>query len=68
MAATGTTALLEAHYPSMTRADEAEIAIRLARGEDAAELALRTCACGKHVDGFYEYVDHLKDVLRGQDA
>jgi hypothetical protein len=23
----------------------------------------RQCACGRHIDGFYEYVEHLKEVL-----
>lgn len=30
-----------------------------------ADAAIRDCACGERIDGFYEYVDHLKVVLIG---
>jgi len=55
--------VLDAHYCSMTAADEEEIVRRVAAGGDVASLAIRTCACGVTVDGFYEYMDHLKGVL-----
>lgn len=63
--------LLDQHIPSMT--DEIEESLRnmahnaallTAGSDEVAELALRECACGVLVYGFYEYVDHLKDMLR----
>jgi hypothetical protein len=60
--------ILGAHYASMTPADEIEIDLRSARGDDAAELALRTCSCGRRLNGFYEYSDHLKEVLTRKDV
>lgn len=59
------------HIPSLTDEDEMIIKDRLSEmgfdmyddSYDVADLAMRTCACGVKLDGFYEYVDHLKDVL-----
>lgn len=59
--------VIDAHIPSLTDEDEGLIYERTGRwGEDvtAADYALRTCHCGQRIDGFYEYVDHLKDRLR----
>ena len=59
------------HIPSLTDENEAEIIDNANRSwtpgteEYAADLAIRTCKCGKRIDGFYEYVDHLKEVFRG---
>lgn len=36
--------------------------------EDVANLARRTCHCGLRVDGFYEYVEHLLELLREEQA
>lgn len=64
--------VIEQHIPSLTDEDESLIEDH-ARDwlfpdpgfkSDAADLALRTCHCGVKIDGFYEYVDHLKEVLR----
>ena len=68
-------ALIRAHIPSLTLRDEVTItrgAVDLVasafseREADVADLAVRTCACGKHLDGFYEYVDHLIAVFGGE--
>lgn len=62
--------LLDAHYASMSDTDEVEMSRRVSEGADVASLALRTCGCGVAVDGFYEYLDHLKEVIEfaGRDA
>lgn len=57
--------VIDAHIPSLT--DEDDLAIDGAMyqvGNTNADLAIRTCMCGKKIDGFYEYTDHLKEVLR----
>ena len=57
--------IIEQHIPSLTDNDDVEIAGRIWEEWGlTADFALRTCACGVRIDGFYEYVDHLKDVLR----
>lgn len=60
--------LLDAHSPSMSSADEREIDLRATRGDDASWLALRTCACGRRLDGFDEYVAHLRETLVAENA
>lgn len=71
-----TLVLLAQHVPSLSDGDEQEIIERAFRmvqesfsikepETDVADLALRTCSCGKKIDGFYEYVDHLTEVFRG---
>jgi hypothetical protein len=61
-------AIIDDHIPSLTDEDEELIFDRAVprwyEDKDAANLALRTCHCGLRIDGFYEYVDHLKAVLR----
>jgi len=60
-------AILNQHYAHLTDEDEVDIGFSLgfARDDvDLASLALRTCQCGVRVDGFYEYLDHLKAMLR----
>lgn len=65
-------AVIDEHIPSMTDENEQEVfdkAVDLCHGFDetgatAADLAIRTCRCGTAIDGFYEYVDHLKAELR----
>jgi hypothetical protein len=58
------------HIPSISDADEVDIADRIQRwmigaddDVDVADLALRTCNCGLRITGFYEYVDHLKAMI-----
>ena len=63
-------AVIDAHIPSLRELDEEEIEIIVGDGggviatADIGDLAIRTCHCGQRIDGFYEYVDHIKDVLR----
>lgn len=63
--------ILDEHTPSLTDEDEDEIRERalglgllMEGGSYEGDLARRTCACGVKIDGFYEYVDHLKEVFR----
>lgn len=64
--------LLDAHIPSITNDIEPELEklageVAYSYGEpgepEVADLALRECGCGKRIDGFYEYVDHLREVF-----
>lgn len=69
--------LLGNHIPSLSDEDERDIdnlvfeiarlslSFEAHRTPDTADLARRTCHCGVKIDGFYEYVDHLKEVFRG---
>ncbi len=64
--------LLREHTPSLTDEDEYEINDKavdlvnsaiLGTGDvDVADLARRTCRCGVRIDGFYEYIDHLRNA------
>ena len=65
--------LIRQHIPSITDENEAEL-IELIPGlltydklgtpdTDIADMAIRTCACGTRIDGFYEYVDHITAKL-----
>jgi hypothetical protein len=60
--------IIRDHIPSLTDEDEEEI-LNLATNVigtdelDVADLAIRTCHCGKRIDGFYEYADHLIEVM-----
>ena len=64
--------IIDQHIPSLTDEDEAVIEDHArdwlfpdpGYNSDAADLAIRTCKCGEKIDGFYEYVDHLKEVLK----
>lgn len=56
--------VLDAHGPFLSDQDEAEIIRRIAIGEDVADLALRTCMCGRRLKGFDDYYDHLRTVVR----
>lgn len=64
MSETEVTAVLEHHGPFMSDADEEEIIRRIGASDDVADLALRTCMCGRRLDGFDEYFEHLRAVLR----
>lgn len=68
-----------AHVPSLTdKAEEAineKVALLVAESFgythaaaeiDTADLAIRECACGVLVDGYYQYVDHLLAVFGGE--
>jgi hypothetical protein len=55
--------ILDAHGTYLSTSDEREILRRLELGQDVADLALRTCLCGVHLDGFDEYHNHLRRVL-----
>ncbi len=54
---------LEAHGPFMSDSDEAEIVRRIVESDDVADLALRTCMCGRRLEGFDDYFEHLQAVL-----
>lgn len=60
--------VIDEHIPSLTEEDEEVIETVIGDGvvatADLGDLAVRTCACGVAIDGFYEYVNHLKDELR----
>lgn len=61
--------IINEHIPQLTVEDEQTIdglALQIGRYSEevtAADLAVRTCNCGRKIDGFYDYVDHLKDVV-----
>jgi len=57
--------VIRQHIPSLSEQDERDIN-EAAWDGDAADLALRTCACGVRIDGFYAYVDHLIAVFGGE--
>jgi len=61
--------IIDAHIPSLTDEDAAYMADDVLSREyppgwGYEDLAVRTCACGVKIDGFYEYVDHLKAEFR----
>jgi len=65
--------IIDQHIPSLIDEDEIELEdLRYNTDIDrlglqvipASDLAIRTCACGVKIDGFYGYVDHIKDELR----
>lgn len=57
--------VIRAHVPSITRAIEEEEDWPLdLDGEYIGDK--RECRCGLRLDGFYEYVDHLIELLGGQ--
>ncbi len=57
--------LLDAHGPFLSDSDEAEIIRRIGESDDVADLALRTCMCGRRLEGFDDYFEHLRAVIRG---
>ena len=58
--------LLTQHTPSITDEDERVMGLLNVFDEqfDYADYALRTCRCGVRIEGYYEYVDHLREVFR----
>lgn len=59
--------VIKAHTPSLTDEDDDEIVDRIWKDRPGkpSNLAIRTCACGAKIDGYYEYVDHLVNLLVG---
>lgn len=58
---------IKEHIPSLSDEDEELIYDNIIDPDrDAADLALRTCACGMKIDGYYAYVDHLITVFGGE--
>ncbi len=58
------TDILALHGPYLSDANEAEIVELLATSDDVANLAIRTCMCGRRLDGFDDYYEHLRAVIR----
>lgn len=62
--------VIEAHVPNLSDENESENALNASNAlfgdGDIADAAIRTCACGERVDGFYQYVDHLIAVFGGE--
>lgn len=60
--------VIDEHIPSLSDDNETEIVDLIARSPwedfDVADYAIRTCSCGDRIDGFYEYVDHLKSAIK----
>jgi ribulose-5-phosphate 4-epimerase/fuculose-1-phosphate aldolase len=56
--------VIDEHGPYMSGADEAEIIRRVVESDDVADLALRTCMCGRRLEGFDDYFEHLRVVVR----
>jgi hypothetical protein len=56
--------LLDGHGSFMSDSDEVEIIRRMVESDDVADLALRTCMCGRRLEGFDDYFEHLRAVLR----
>jgi hypothetical protein len=64
MYATAPLSVLDDHGPYLSDSDEAEIIQRIGASDDVADLALRTCMCGRRLDGFDDYFEHLRAVTR----
>ena len=57
------------HIPSISSADEELIeSLRHDPEADVADLAIRTCKCGEHIDGFYEYTSHLLEQIEREES
>jgi hypothetical protein len=56
---------LTAHTPNLTRQAESIMDARMTGPEEWnwAEFAVRECSCHKIVDGFYGYVEHLREEM-----
>ena len=65
-------ALIRAHIPSLTDRAKALLdeALLAASGEEGGlayeDAAIRECACGVILDGFYAYADHLIELFGGK--
>jgi len=58
--------VLDAHGVYMSDSDEDEIIRRMVESDDVADLALRTCMCGRRLEGFDDYFEHLRAVVEGR--
>ena len=56
-------AIIDKHIPSVT--DEMDHDEGLFPKDDIGDYVgdQRECACGRHIDGYYDYVEHLKEML-----
>lgn len=62
---TAVEAVINDHIPSLSdEADDEMWRIYGTSDFDMADFAVRDCRCGLRIDGFYEYIDHLKAMLR----
>ena len=59
----GPVSFIDDHGPFMSDSDEAEIVRRMVESDEVADLALRTCMCGRRLEGFDDYFEHLRTVL-----
>ena len=61
--------ILSQHVPFLSDDNESELwavmndILSLDRNVDVADLAQRTCMCGKHIDGFEDYNAHLRTMI-----
>lgn len=58
--------VFDAHTPNLTEEDEGKIndIVMLDTYEDfISDLAKRTCSCGFPIDGYYDYIGHIKQVV-----
>jgi len=55
--------IIRDHAPSIT--DEMDHDLDLWPKDDIGDYCgdKRICACGRHIDGYYDYVEHLKEML-----
>jgi hypothetical protein len=56
-------AIIDKHIPSIT--DEMDEDPDMLPKDDIGDYCgdQRKCACGRHIDGYYDFMDHLKEVL-----
>lgn len=61
---------IDQHIPSLTDEinEEMNDAFAVDGIDDWADFAIRRCHCGQRIDGFYEYVDHLKATIAPQEV
>lgn len=67
IAASDVISIIDQHIPSLTDDDEQEMLAMPPPhmlDSDVANFAIRTCHCGVRIDGFYQYTDHLKEMLK----
>lgn len=56
---------IAAHTPNLTRQAESIMDARMRGPEDWdwAEYAVRECSCHKVIDGFYGYIEHIREEM-----
>jgi hypothetical protein len=59
---------INAHTPNLTGKAESIMDARMRGPEewDWAEYAVRECSCNRIVDGFYGYIEHLREEMVNQ--